>query len=143
MAPYQVTANAIMPSAATRLANIGWRMARNSAAAAAGETSAGRGGEAHADATMSTDPVHVAEFGCYLASSEAGWISGQTFQVRGATIEHVGSWRVDRTVARPDRGWTAPELAGELPRAFGAGAKRSDPPPDEWREQYARGQRST
>ncbi len=161
MAPYRVTANAIMPSAATRLASIGWRMARNSGAAAAGGTSAGQDGEAHADATMSsgaaaaggtsagqdgeahadatmsTDPVHVAEFGCYLASSGAGWINGQTFQVRGATIEHVGSWRVERTITRPDRGWTAPELAGELPRAFGAGTKRSDPPPDERREQYA------
>ena len=132
MAPYGVTANAIMPSAATRLARIGWRMARNAA-------------ERDADATPSTDPtdpVHVAEFGCYLASSEAGWINGQTFQVRGATIEHVGSWRVERTVTRTGRGWTAPELAGELPRAFGAGAKRSDPPPDEWREQYAQ-RRST
>jgi NAD(P)-dependent dehydrogenase (short-subunit alcohol dehydrogenase family) len=142
MAPYGVTANAIMPSAATRLATIGWRMARNSGAAAAAGTSERQDGEAHADATMSTDPVHVAEFGCYLASGEAGWINGQTFQVRGATIEHVGSWRVERTVTRTGRGWTAPELSGELPRAFGAGAKRSDPPPDEWREQYAQ-RRST
>ena len=161
MAPYQVTANAIMPSAATRLAAIGWRMAgaaaaaatsaarsgeahadatMNTAAAAAAATSAAPSGEAHADATMNTtDPVHVAEFGCYLASNAAGWINGQTFQVRGATIEHVGSWRVDRTVTRPNRGWTAPELAGEIPRAFGAGAKRSDPPPDEWRAQYRSG----
>jgi NAD(P)-dependent dehydrogenase (short-subunit alcohol dehydrogenase family) len=124
MAPYGVTANAIMPSAATRLAAIGWRMARNAA---------GRD-----DIELDpTDPVHVAEFGCYLASTDAGWISGQTFQVRGATIEHVGSWRVERTVTRDGRGWTAPELSGELPRAFGAGAKRSDPPPDEWREQYS------
>jgi NAD(P)-dependent dehydrogenase (short-subunit alcohol dehydrogenase family) len=126
MAPYGVTANAIMPSAATRLAAIGWRMARNA-------------GERDADATVEmdpTDPVHVAEFGCYLSSSEAGWINGQTFQVRGATIEHIGSWRVERTITRAGRGWTAPELQGELPRAFGAGAKRSDPPPDSWREQY-------
>jgi NAD(P)-dependent dehydrogenase (short-subunit alcohol dehydrogenase family) len=137
MAPYGVTANAIMPSAATRLAAIGWRMARNSGAAAARATSARHDGEAHADATMSTDPVHVAEFGCYLASPAAGWMSGQTFQIRGSTIEHVGSWRVDHTVTRADQGWTAPELAGEMPRAFGAGAKHSDPPPAEWREQYA------
>ena len=142
MAPYQVTANAIMPSAATRLAAIGWRMARNSGAAATSATSAGHDGEPHADATISTDPtdpVHVAEFGCYLASSAAGWISGQTFQVRGATIEHIGSWQVERAFTRPDRGWTAPELVGELPRAFHAGAKRSDPPPPEWREKYSRG----
>jgi NAD(P)-dependent dehydrogenase (short-subunit alcohol dehydrogenase family) len=122
MAPYGVTANAIMPSAATRLAKIGWRMSRNA--------------QAHPDLDP-TDPVHVAEFGCYLASPEAGWMSGQTFQIRGSTIEHVGSWRVDHTVTRTDRGWTAPELAGEMPRAFGAGAKRADPPPTQWREQYA------
>jgi NAD(P)-dependent dehydrogenase (short-subunit alcohol dehydrogenase family) len=123
MAPYGVTANAIMPSAATRLAAIGWRMERNAS-------------ERDTGALDNTNPVHVAEFGCYLASDAAGWISGQTFQVRGATIEHVGSWRVERTMTRTDRGWTAPELAGELPRAFGAGAKRSDPPPPEWSEQY-------
>jgi len=123
MAPYHVTANAIMPSAATRLASIGWRMARSAAE--------------RDDATLDpTDPVHVAEFGCYIASDEAGWINGQTFQIRGATIEHVGSWRVDRTVNRPDRGWTARELAGEIPRAFGAGAKRSDPPPAEWQDKH-------
>jgi NAD(P)-dependent dehydrogenase (short-subunit alcohol dehydrogenase family) len=145
MAPYGVTANAIMPSAATRLATIGWRMA---GAAATRATSARQDGAAHADATMSTgaaatrtgldptDPVHVAEFACYLASPEAGWMSGQTFQIRGSTIEHVGSWRVDHTVTRADQGWTAPELAGEMPRVFGAGAKRSDPPPAEWSEQY-------
>jgi NAD(P)-dependent dehydrogenase (short-subunit alcohol dehydrogenase family) len=130
MAPYGVTANAIMPSAATRLAGIGWRMSRNAAARDQTEIDP-------------TDPVHVAEFGCYLASPAAGWMSGQTFQVRGATIEHVGSWRVDRTIARADQGWTAPELAGEMPRAFGAGAKRSDPPPAEWREQYAERKRTS
>jgi len=124
MAPYHVTANAIMPSAATRLASIGWRMSRSAA-------------EREPDDLDPTDPVHVAEFACYLASSDAGWINGQTFQVRGATIEHIGSWRVERTVTRTDRGWTAAELSSEIPRAFGAGAKRSDPPPDEWREQYA------
>jgi hypothetical protein len=112
-----------MPSAATRLASIGWRMARNAA-------------ERDADGLDPTDPVHVAEFGCYLASSTAGWINGQTFQVRGATIEHIGSWRVERTVTRADRGWTAAELDDEIPRAFGAGSKRSDPPPDDWRERY-------
>jgi NAD(P)-dependent dehydrogenase (short-subunit alcohol dehydrogenase family) len=130
MAPYHVTANAIMPSAATRLASIGWRMARN--------TAEWDNSDNRSDELDPTDPVHVAEFGCYLASSDAGWINGQTFQVRGATIEHVGSWRVERSVTRSDRGWTARELSSEIPRAFGAGAKRSDPPPDEWREQYAK-----
>jgi NAD(P)-dependent dehydrogenase (short-subunit alcohol dehydrogenase family) len=126
MAPYGVTANAIMPSAATRLARIGWRMERNAALR-------------DEDEIDPSDPVHVAEFGCFLASEAAGWISGQTFQIRGATIEHVGSWRVERTVTRDGRGWTAPELASELPRAFGAGPKRSDPPPKQWSDQYHAG----
>src|SRR5207253_2777165 len=71
MAPYGVTANTIMPGANTRLAQIGWRMARQVAEA--------QTGDAKFDPR---DPRHVAEFGAYLASPDAGWISGQTFQVR-------------------------------------------------------------
>ncbi len=130
MAPYGVTANCIMPSAATRLADIGWRI--------------GRSREAGADAFDPTDPVHVAEMVCYLASPEAGWCSGQCFQVRGGVLEHVQTFTVDRTASRDDRGWTAADLAGELPRMFGAGPHRADPPPKEWRDSYrARGSAST
>jgi NAD(P)-dependent dehydrogenase (short-subunit alcohol dehydrogenase family) len=118
MAPYGVTANAIMPGANTRLAQIGWRMARAIEAA---------GG---ADDFDPRDPVHVAELGCFLASPEAAGISGQTFQVHGGTIEHVQTWRVAQTWKRDDRGFTAGELAGELP--LDAGAKPADPPPPEW-----------
>jgi NAD(P)-dependent dehydrogenase (short-subunit alcohol dehydrogenase family) len=130
MAPYGVTANCIMPSAATRLANIGWRIGRNAALL---------------DTDFDpTDPVHVAEMVCYLASPAAGWLNGQTFQVRGGIIEHVRTFAVDRTAERADAGWTAPDLVGEVPRMFGAGARAADPPPKEWQEQYrARGGAST
>jgi NAD(P)-dependent dehydrogenase (short-subunit alcohol dehydrogenase family) len=121
MAPYGVTANTIMPSARTRLAAIGWRIDR---------------ARAEEEAFDPTDPVHVAEMVCYLASPAAGWLSGQCFQVRGGIVEHVRAWDVDVQTERHDRGWTADELATEVPRMFGAGAKRSDPPPNEWREQY-------
>jgi NAD(P)-dependent dehydrogenase (short-subunit alcohol dehydrogenase family) len=121
MAPYGVTANTIMPSARTRLANIGWRIDR---------------ARAEEEAFDPTDPVHVAEMVCYLASPAAGWLSGQCFQVRGGVVEHVRAWEVDTQAERHDRGWTAGELATEVPRLFGAGAKRSDPPPREWQEQY-------
>ena len=84
-----------------------------------------------------TDPVHVAEFTCFLAGPAASWISGQTFQIRGAVIEHVVGWQVARTLERSDRPFTAADLAAELPRLFGAGSKRADPPPPEWRAQYA------
>jgi NAD(P)-dependent dehydrogenase (short-subunit alcohol dehydrogenase family) len=121
MAPYGVTANTIMPSARTRLAAIGWRIDR---------------ARAEEEAFDPTDPVHVAEMVCYLASPAAGWLSGQCFQVRGGVVEHVRAWEVDTQAERHDRGWTAVELAAEVPRLFGAGAKRSDPPPKDWQEQY-------
>jgi NAD(P)-dependent dehydrogenase (short-subunit alcohol dehydrogenase family) len=88
MAPYGVTVNAVMPSAMTRLAAVGWRIGRQ---------------QSPESAFDATDPVHVAELVCYLASPAAGWISGQTFQVRGATIEHVTGWQIARTLARADR----------------------------------------
>jgi NAD(P)-dependent dehydrogenase (short-subunit alcohol dehydrogenase family) len=130
MAPYGVTANCIMPSAATRLANIGWRMGRNAALR---------------DTAMDpTDPVHVAEMICYLASPAAGWLSGQCFQVRGGIIEHVQTFVVDHVAERGDAGWTAADLVTELPRMFGAGARAADPPPKEWQDQYrAKGGAST
>jgi NAD(P)-dependent dehydrogenase (short-subunit alcohol dehydrogenase family) len=126
MAPYGVTANTIMPSARTRLAAIGWRIDR---------------AQAEEEAFDPTDPVHVAEMVCYLASPAAGWLSGQCFQVRGGVVEHVRAWEVDTQAERHDRGWTAAELAAEVPRLFGAGTKRSDPPPKEWQEQYRDGKR--
>jgi NAD(P)-dependent dehydrogenase (short-subunit alcohol dehydrogenase family) len=121
MAPYGVTANTIMPSARTRLAAIGWRIDR---------------ARAEEEAFDPTDPAHVAEMVCYLASPAAGWLSGQCFQVRGGIVEHVRTWEVDAQAERHDRGWTAGELATEVPRLFGAGTRPSDPPPKEWQDQY-------
>jgi NAD(P)-dependent dehydrogenase (short-subunit alcohol dehydrogenase family) len=129
MAPYGVTANAVMPSARTRLAAIGWRIDRS---------------REREETFDPTDPNHVAEFVAYLASPAAGWISGQTFQVRGGIVEHIRSWDVDAQIERHDAGWTVPDLTTEIPRMFGAGAKRSDPPPKEWQERYrARGASAT
>jgi hypothetical protein len=91
--------------------------------------------EADADGTDTfdpRDPVHVGEFGAYLASPDAGWISGQTFQVRGGTVEHIETWSV-RSTAHADRGFTADDYRREIPRLFGAGAKRADPPPPGWK----------
>ena len=122
MAPYGVTANTIMPGANTRLAQIGWRMARQLAEAG--------GRDEQFDPR---DPVHVGEFAAYLASPDAGWISGQTFQVRGGVVEHIETWSV-RDSARADRrGFTADDYRNEIPRLFGSAAKRADPPPPEWK----------
>jgi NAD(P)-dependent dehydrogenase (short-subunit alcohol dehydrogenase family) len=125
MARYGVTANTIMPSARTRLAAVGWRIDR---------------ARAEEEAFDPTDPIHVAEMVCFLASPTAGWLSGQCFQVRGGVVEHVRGWEVDTQAERHDRGWTAGELATEIPRLFGAGARRADPPPKDWQEQYRRRQ---
>ena len=71
-------------------------------------------------------------------------MSGQCFQVRGGIVEHVRTFEVDHVIERSDRGWTAGDLAGELPRMFGAGAHRADPPPKEWQDAYhAKGGPST
>ena len=123
MAPYGVTANTIMPGANTRLARD--RLAHG----------------AHVDAGPTRcrrprfdprDPVHVGEFGAYLASPDAGWISGQTFQVRGGTVEHVETWSV-RDTARGRARIHRRRLPREIPRLFGAAAKRADPPPAGWK----------
>jgi NAD(P)-dependent dehydrogenase (short-subunit alcohol dehydrogenase family) len=116
MAPYGVTVNTLMPAALTRLSGAGWRLAPDPAAP-----------------FDDTDPTHVAELACYLASPAAAWISGQTFRVRGATIEHVGGWRSDRTLQRAERPWSAAELALEIPRLFGAGSKPAVKPPAGWK----------
>ena len=127
MAPYGVTANTIMPGANTRLAQIGWRM---------GAAAEATGGEPERERPMTfdpRDPVHVAEFGAYLASPDAGWISGQTFQVRGGVVEHVQSWNVRDLAQSHDRGFTADDFRHEIPRLFGAAARRADPPPASWK----------
>lgn len=122
LAPYGVTANTIMPGALTRLAAVGWRTQRIS--------------EASPDAFDNTSPTHVAEMVCYLASPAAGWISGQTFQVSGGRVEHIRTFEIRDRLQRHDRGWTVADLRGEVPRLFGAGPHRADPPPKEWQQQY-------
>lgn len=129
MAPYGVTANTIMPGANTRLAQIGWRMARNQTAHDREEDTDAGAGEEQFDPR---DPVHIGEFGAYLASPDAGWISGQTFQVRGGILEHIGTWSVRDHARAGDRGFTADDYRNEIPRLFGAAAKRADPPPPGW-----------
>ncbi len=123
MAPYGVTANTIMPGANTRLAQIGWRMARNSPV----------GPDEGPDEVDPRDPVHVGEFGAYLASPDAGWISGQTFQVRGGIVEHIDTWSVRDAAHASSGSFTADDYRSEISRLFGAAAKRADPPPPEWK----------
>ena len=94
MAPYGVTANTIMPGANTRLAQIGWRMSRQAV------DRARRRRRRSTRAIRCTSPSSRR----YLASPAAGWISGQTFQVRGGIVEHIATWQVRDTAQRFDRG---------------------------------------
>jgi NAD(P)-dependent dehydrogenase (short-subunit alcohol dehydrogenase family) len=120
MAPYGVTANTIMPGANTRLAQIGWRSAQAAA-------------QPREEAFDPQDPVHVAEFGCYLASPEAASVSGQTFSVRGGTVEHVSTWRVDDALRRVDRPFVADDFVSEMAHRFATGPKPAVKPPADWK----------
>ncbi len=122
LAPIGATANCILPGARTRLAAVGWRTARNAAT--------GPGTFDH------QSPVHVAELVCYLASPYAQWISGQAFTVSGGLIQHVATFVAQERIHRDDRGWAVGDLKDEVPRMFGAGPHRSDPPPREWQDRY-------
>jgi NAD(P)-dependent dehydrogenase (short-subunit alcohol dehydrogenase family) len=117
MAPYGVTANCILPGARTRLASVGWRMDRM---------------EQERTDFDSSSPAHVAELVCYLATAEAGWVSGQCFEVRGGLVERAIPWTTGARIERDDRGFTAADLVVELPRLFGAAPRPADKPPDGW-----------
>jgi NAD(P)-dependent dehydrogenase (short-subunit alcohol dehydrogenase family) len=114
MEPYRVTANAILPGAATRMAAVGWRTER--AREEFGDQS----------------PDHVAELVCYLASPAAQWLSGQLFHVGGFRIGHSVPWTLRAELRREDRAWNAEDLVHEMPRFFGAGPPRNEKPPQEW-----------
>jgi hypothetical protein len=53
--------------------------------------------------------------------------------VHGGSVEHISSWNVARSITRTESGFTADDFAHELPRMLGAGPKRADPPPAEWK----------
>jgi len=114
MEPYLVTANAILPGAATRMAAVGWRTERTLA----------QGGD--------QSPDYVAELVCYLASPFGQWLSGQMFHVSGYRIAHAIAWTQRDELRRDDRAWTAEDLVHEMPRYFGAGPRPNEKPPADW-----------
>ena len=70
---------------------------------------------------------------CVSRVTRRGLDLGQTFQVRGGTVEHIDTWSVRDSAHSPDRGFTADDYRAEISRLFGAAAKRADPPPPEWK----------
>ena len=106
MGPFGITANAIAPRARTRLIT-----------------------QSLGDTVMAADPGQFDEFAPenvaplvgYLASPEAGHVSGRCFVVSGASVEIVEGWQtVDRI--QGDGRWTADRLAQQMDALLGVGA---------------------
>jgi NAD(P)-dependent dehydrogenase (short-subunit alcohol dehydrogenase family) len=65
------------------------------------------------------DPANVAPFVAYLATADCPF-TGETFMVRGGTVQRVQSWTSAERIHKDDR-WTVAELA--------AAAAQLAPPP--------------
>lgn len=119
--PYGVTANSVMPSAMTRMAGVGWRMA----AARDEALAAGR--------LDPTDPALMAELVAYLCSEGSGWLSGRCLRLQGGEVQSVLTFAGGAAEERTDRGWRADELDEVLRRLVADPApRRADAPPDGW-----------
>jgi NAD(P)-dependent dehydrogenase (short-subunit alcohol dehydrogenase family) len=73
------------------------------------------------------DPDHVAPWVAYLATDDAGHISGQTFLVYGGTIELLQPWISVNQITKPDARWTVDELTKASIDLFAG--RSTDPPP--------------
>ena len=114
MRKYGVTANAVSPLAATRMTA---GLPADSAAAATGFEP--RDPDA-ADGFDPRDPANASGVVVYLASAEAGWLTGQILRVDGATVNRLRGWTVvDSYRGAPDAAVTAAELADALPQLYG------------------------
>lgn len=121
LAPYGATANSVMPSAMTRMAGVGWRMAASRDAALA----AGR--------LDPTDPALMAELVTYLCSEASGWISGQCLRLQGGEVQHAIGFQGGPSAERTDRGWQADELEAVLRDLVADPSPRTtDTPPQTW-----------
>jgi len=101
MGKYGVTANCIVPRAATRMLATVPESARAAITAA--------GGEFSFDAAK-IDPADVAPMVGFLASDYAAGINGQLFLVHGGTVGLLTQPRPVRTIFKPSARWTVEEL---------------------------------
>lgn len=67
------------------------------------------------------DPEDLAPFISFLASDEAGQVSGTTFYVGGANIGIYSEPVLTSTITKSDGKWTAADLMVQLPRTLLAG----------------------
>ncbi|MEV6930151.1 SDR family oxidoreductase [Dactylosporangium sp. NPDC051485] len=102
MYPYAVTVNAV------NAANVRGRMARHVGASTT---------ESH-DAGDASSPQHAATLSAYLASADAGWVTGQVFRVMGGLIGRYRPWDLAESIERDDF-WTFEETRFGLRRLFG------------------------
>src|ERR1700676_2053128 len=109
LAKYNITVNAIMPGAATRMTDSipAGRMPGVSGLAAS-ETAEG----------TPRDPANVAPLVCFLASDDAANVSGQCFGASGYRITRYTHIVPDR-IAIGNGPWTVEKLAEEFKRTLG------------------------
>lgn len=102
MYPYGVTVNAVTA------ANVRGRMARHVGASVSPEHDAGD----------TSSPRHAALLSTYLASADAGWITGQVFRVMGGLVGRYRPWEVAESLEKPGF-WTIEEVRLGLRRLCG------------------------
>jgi NAD(P)-dependent dehydrogenase (short-subunit alcohol dehydrogenase family) len=108
-----VTANAILPYAATRMIDSTPR-----AQAIKEETGRLPSELAEEDDTDPGNPANVAPFVAYLCTDAAANINGHFFSVRGYDVAIHSSWELG-DVYKADRRWTPQELARYMPEFSG------------------------
>ncbi|MGO3326962.1 SDR family oxidoreductase [Gordonia sp. (in: high G+C Gram-positive bacteria)] len=100
---YGITVNAIAPSARTQMTlGAGGEMAEQMAAPADGSFDA-------------MDPANISPLVVWLASADAGEISGRLFEVEGGVVTVLDGWQRAATADNGAR-WEQGELSGVVPR---------------------------
>ena len=135
LAKYGVTANAVMPSGATRMIDSTPRAREVFQQTGKWPSELARGTE--------KDPDNVAPLVVYLASDAAANVNGQVFHSYGYRYSLLAQPRAVRAI-QADRRWTVEELLELFPKTLGAqlepppalgfGAMLDERPAEEWRD---------
>jgi len=104
MARYGVTANAVSPLAATRMTQGIEKVAA----------------PAQGDGFDPRDPANTSGVVAYLASDQAGWLTGQVLRVDGNTVQRLTGWAIEAEYASADgRALQLTELLTAMPQLYG------------------------